>query len=484
VSPVTATAPFPPAPAASYLRRIGGLRDLVDEVAPASWSDPRWWALVSAVAAVETRTGPAAYLLSDAGPATDTFMAWHAPAPADPVREAIALARAARAAIADLDGALVDQPLAGTIALDDRGARLAPVPLDQVAFAVGDRVTVAPLAASDAELYAALRGLASGGPIAAPLVPLTRGRPCCTVSIGEDAWATARHGHRRAWTARSGSPGAVGGPWLGLARIGDHLIASTCHYAVDGFGHALLCREVARELRGPDTPGPVTATAHALPPLAAVAGAVPLALAARAWRAPPPTIELAYRLGVILGDEVGVRRGMSPTIQIPVAPGHRDDPERWRRRVLPAVVSVRWLEDRPEPALTFTHRARAAIAREALGAGLASRVNAAGRALPVPVRWKRLAASPGVASPWIAPLFDVLAGRTCVSSIRPPAGSEELPALIAASSPARTDAIGATVVTVVGGVAGATITVTGTGRWGTDAACGQLIDRLVADATG
>jgi hypothetical protein len=143
----------------------------------------------------------------------------------------------------------------------------------------------------------------------------------------------------------------------------------------------------------------------------------------------------------------------------------------------------------PEPFAVFAERARIAIAREAAGAGLASRVLAAGRALPVPVRWKRrVAASSGGSSAWVAPLFDAIAGRACVSVLRLPpqhaaAGVPPIAAPIAASAPARTDAIGSLVVTLVDtGAPSATITVTGTGRWGTAAACAHVIDQLLPPA--
>jgi hypothetical protein len=455
----------------SFLGRIETLRALVDEVAPAAWLDPRWWALVSAVAAIETRPSASAYLVNDAGPRGDTFMAWAAPRPRDVVAEAVALARAARAALADLDGALVDQPLAGTIAIGHGGARMTPVALDAVAIAAGDRVALAPLGAPDAALVAALAAFVETGEVTGPLLPLGARRAFCTIAIGDDAWATARHGHRRGWID------PASGPWLGLARIGDHLVASTCHYAIDGYGHALLVAALAAATSGAAAaaaPGPV----RRVPPLAPVRGVAPLAFASRAWPSERArAVQVAYRAGCLLGAELGTRRGMSPTIQIPVAPGRKDDPDRWRRRVLPAVVSVRWDGEHPEPFERFARRARAAIAREAAGDGLASRVNAAGRGLPVPVRWKRTAATPAAApSMWIAPLYDILAGRACVSVIRPPAG---VPA-IAASVPARADAVGATVITIVdAGAAGATITVTGTGRWGTDAACARVIDQLL-----
>jgi hypothetical protein len=461
----------PPQLADSWLGRIAELRALVDEVAPVSWSDPRWWALVSTIAAAETRRGEGAYLLSDAGPATDTFMAWPAPRPVDPIAEAIALARAARAAVAALDGTLVDQPLAGTIAIDDRGARLVPAPLDTVAIAIGDRVVVAPLAASDAAMATAIAALVRGE-LVAPLAPLDGQRPFCTISIGDDKWPTARHGHRRAWI----DVPVRGGPWLGLGRVGDHLVASTCHYAIDGYGHALLASSIAA--RNAACP---RGTPQQLPPLAPVPDGQPLSLAFRTVPHRLRAIPVAYRLGVLLGAELGVRRGKSPTIQIPVAPGDRDDPARFHRRVVPALVSVRFAGADEEPLEAFAARARIAIAREAERKGLASRVLAASRALPVPVRWKRrIAASPGGSSPWIAPLFDTLAGRACVSMLRlPPWG--ETP-LVAASGPSRSDATGSVVVTLVdSGAGGTTIAVTGTGRWDSAAACTRLIDQLGVD---
>jgi hypothetical protein len=476
-----------------YRDRVAALRALIDEVAPVAWSDPRWWVLVATAAAAETRRAPPAYLLSDAGADADTLMAWPAPAPRGPaaaIAEAIALARAASSAVGELDGTLEDQPLAGTIALAAGGARFAPGAIDAVAFAVGARVAVAPLAATDAALAGALAALARGELIA-PLVPLAARAAFACVAVGDDAWPTARHGHRRAWTA-------AGGPWLGLARTGDHLLASTSHYAIDGFGHGLLAARVAGAIaRAPA----VAAAGHApaLPPLAAVAGVAPLAVASRAWPAPvsapataqpeppddgttrgtsvPRAVDLAYRFGVILGDELGVRGAMTPTIQIPLAPGDRADPARVRRRVIPALVSVRWTSAGPEPATTFAERAGRAIAREAARAGLASRVYAAGRALPLPLHWKRRVAADGRPA-LFAPLHDVIAGRGCVSVIALPPDANA-PPLCAVSAPARRDPIGSTVITVVGDAAGAaTITVTGTGRWGTDAACAALLDRL------
>jgi hypothetical protein len=473
----------------SYLGRVAELRHLVDEVGAVSWSDPRWWALVSAIAATEARDSSAAYLLSDADPDADTFMAWPAPRPpaGRAIAEAIGLARAARAAIRELDGELPGQPLAGTVSVGTRGATIAPLDdVDRVVFAVGDRAAVASLDATDGELAAAIAGLASGT-LASPLVGVGAARAFATITVGGDAWPTARHGHRRGWSAggcdgEAGAHGpwrrgrhagvAGGGPWLGVARAGDHLVVSTCHLAIDGFGHAWLCDRIARSLVLPDV------ECADPPAAAAIAGMSPLAIVHRDVGAVPNVTQLAYRLGVALGDQIGVRGGFSPTIQIPVAPGDRGDPDRWRRRVVPALVSVRWPNGAPETEAAFATRARGAISREAAGRGLASRIVAAGRAIPVPLRWKRRAA--GTARPrWLAPISELVAGRACLSLLR--AGAVTSLPLIAASAPGLADDLGSTVITIVDLGDRATVTATGVGRWGTAAACDALIDRLALE---
>ena len=51
---------------------------------------------------------------------------------------------------------------------------------------------------------------------------------------------------------------------------------------------------------------------------------------------------MAYALGRVLHRRAGRRDArFSPTFQIPIAPGDREDPLRWRRRVVPALASVR-----------------------------------------------------------------------------------------------------------------------------------------------
>src|SRR6185369_12180283 len=79
----------------------------------------------------------------------------------------------------------------------------------------------------------------------------------------------------------------------------------------------------------------------------------------------------------------------SPTIQIPVARGHKDDRLRLRRRIVSATTSVRFADGVPEPLPAFEARVREVFAREAAAHGLVSRLLAAARAVPVPLAWKR-----------------------------------------------------------------------------------------------
>jgi hypothetical protein len=168
----------------------------------------------------------------------------------------------------------------------------------------------------------------------------------------------------------------------------------------------------------------------------------------------------------------------SPTFQIPVAPGDRNDTTRWRRRVVPALASVRFDETgQPEPFDVFEARVRDAIAREAQGRGLCSRLLAAARAAPAPLAWKRKSASPSRPK-WLDRFADVIGGRGCLSRIHVDAA---MPAACAVSSPARLatddDPLGGCVITVLDDGTHAALTVCGSGRLGEAEA---VLDELVA----
>ncbi|MBA3465243.1 MAG: hypothetical protein H0T46_35255, partial [Deltaproteobacteria bacterium] len=192
----------------------GELSALAELEVPAAW-----WLLAGGAAAVEPLQPRSGYVMSDAVPSSDTFIGVRTPPPADPLRDAIAHAHAARAAIRALDGQLPDQPLAVTIrSANGSGARTIASALDVAAFAIGDQLVIARLAEDVAAETTLASRIARGD--SDPALPM----PFVCVSIGEEPIATARHGHRRAW--RDG-----GGPWLGIGRAGELAVVSTCHLA-------------------------------------------------------------------------------------------------------------------------------------------------------------------------------------------------------------------------------------------------------------
>jgi hypothetical protein len=439
-----------------WLRRAGALH--ADLAALADVRAPGWWVLAGA-AAVEW-SGRAGYVLSDAEPASDTFIGHACRAADDPVAQAIARAHAARQAIRELDGTLPQQPLAVAIERDAAGARTIPNPLRHAAFADGGRPFPYIAALEDRiederELARTLALRLRGEPAGFVTIP---GFPFVCVTLGEEPAATARHGHRRAWTDR-------GGPWLGCGQIDGMNVVSTCHLVVDGYGHAVLAARIAeltRELiaRVPrSTDVPLVA-----PPPDVVDGAIPLQCT---WGDIPSgmrALRIAYALGCVLHRRAGnATAAFSPTIQIPVAPGAADDPDRHRKRVIPAITSVRFSAGAPEPYAQFAARTKEMIAREAAGQGLTTRLHASLRAIPTPLVWKRRAIA-AERPRWQDGFATVLGGRGCVSKI---VLSTPSPAACAVSSPAKmataSDPLGGCVVTIVDDGRTAAITLCGSG---------------------
>lgn len=449
-------------------RRAAELRALVDEVAPTRWRhDPAWWGIIGAAALLEPRgrRAGAAYLVSNAEPSHDTFMALARPGPSTRaawIAWAVSMAHAAVRAIAALDGTLPGQPLAVTIA--NQAGLAAPVPVEalaRVAFAIGDRVWSGRLdprgPAHDAELARALARTLRGQP--SPLVAHGP-RPAIVIALGDDDPARAHHGHRRAWDER-------GGPWLGVARADGLTVVSTCHLVVDGFGHALLARAIAATAIEPQllAAAEVACSADAtdLPPLRCGDGE-PLDVA---WRRLPPLPgfpQLAYALGRALHRERGEAGATcSPTFQLPVAPGAVDDGGRFAHRVRPALLSVRFSDGRPEPfdgVDGFAARAKRAVAREADGAGLVSRllVGLAGIPLPTGVRRRVLVGAP---SRWAAGPTELLAGDGCLSLLRL---DHEAPLIaVSAPPPQLPRSRSSSVLTVVRDAGGTTVTLAAVG---------------------
>jgi hypothetical protein len=426
---------------------------LHDEMTAVCETDPRWWLLAGASAIAEPFAGEEAYVRSDAEPGSDTFIGYRAPVPADPYADAIARARAARDALRELDGTLPEQPLCVTVDRRQTSA-LVPSTLDIAAFAVGARVILGRL--DDPQLAERLR---RGESIV--------GSPFVCVSLGDDPLHVARHGHRRAWTDG-------GGPWLGLGRSGDLATVSTSHFAVDGYGHARITGRIAEVVSASGANG------H-LPALAPVDDAVPLGVAWRPLAYPiAGALHMAYALGRVLHRRAGKRDArFSPTFQIPIAPGDRGDLLRLRRRGVPAIASVRFDGGTPEPFDHFAARTREALAREARGAGLVTRLINAARAVPVPLAWKRRSVS-ATRPRWLDRFADVIGGRACLSRIHVDA---PLPPSCAVSSPARMatpdDALGGCVITVLDDGTHASITACGSGLAGDPRDANALLDELL-----
>jgi hypothetical protein len=521
-----------------WARRTAELHGELREIAELG-VDPRWWLLAGGVAFAWD--APASYLMSDAEPSADTFIGHPAPPPRDPFIDAVARAVAAGSAIRALDGRLPGQPLAVTVRRTLGGAIVVPSNLDVVAFAIGEHTWTATLPVASA---APRSGLASwpASPALAELIALAadlaraaRGdeprilrrigalpTPFVCITLGDEPLATARHGHRRAWLGN----GTGHGPWLGLSYAGGLAVVSTCHMVLDGFGHTWLAEEIrertagfVRDLaaqheivrspdstvrapdstvrapdstvRSPDSTVRLSdAGARAVPSPALPAGAIPLAIAWRPLRdgSMPYALPLAYSLGRVLHRVAGRRDAtFSPTFQIPVAPGTLDDPERRRRRVVPAITSVRFDRGEPESFAAFEVRTRELLRREAAGSGLSAHLLAAARAAPAPLAWKRRAVSAGRPR-WLDAIATLVGGRGCVSRIRLDVASRGVTPACAVSSPGRLptdgDPLGGCVLTIVDdGTAGA-ITLCGAGFVDSHARADDLLEELLTDLPG
>lgn len=416
--------------------------------------DPRWWILAGGAALPWSRVG--AYVISDAEPASDTFIGRPMPAPANPIGDAIARAHAARAAIEALDGQLPDQPLAVTVRRCSFGAFTEPSSLDHAAFAIGDRCYVAALLADPTAEHLLAQDLAAvtANPDAETkrLRPLGEDIPFVCITLGDEPLETARHGHRRAWQTAND---IASGPWLGLSRSNGMEVVSTSHMVVDGYGHGQIASRIRNRVSVS-----VSVSGSSPPPAVVPPEAIALRIAYRDLSTVPTALELAYKLGVALHRLAGKPEArFSPTFQIPIAPGARTDPDRFKRRVVPAIASVRFDHGTPEPFAQFAARTRELLSREASGTGVSAHLLAAARGVPASLAWKRRAVGP--ARPrWLESMANLIGGRGCVSKITgEPA--------VAVSSPSRlateTDPLGSCVVTVVASDDRAVITVASSG---------------------
>jgi hypothetical protein len=164
-----------------------------------------------------------------------------------------------------------------------------------------------------------------------------------------------------------------------------------------------------------------------------------------------------------------------------VAPGALHDPERRRRRVVHALLSVRMEQGRFEPLERFRERLPAILERERAGMGLLTRIHQAVSRAPAPIAVKRRMYSRAVIPRSWFPATEALAGRAGLSLLRFAAGEEPALPLYAVSAsapdPSPADPRGSSVLTIVPSPTGLALTVCGTGATGTEAGARALLER-------
>ncbi|MBP9086274.1 MAG: hypothetical protein KBG15_09145 [Kofleriaceae bacterium] len=465
----------------SRFHRIASAWWQLHELADFSDADPRWWLIaIAAGLARPNQRADARYLASNGAPASDTFIAVIGAGPYLVSTRAAAVARAAQQTLRALHGRFEQQPLASWVQRSSAGdVNMIANPLREVAFAIGNCTWVAQLSdAPDArqdqtinnELAAIISADQHGAPhrdrtattLLTPLGP--QHRPFITIVVGPSPYQDLRHLHRRGWHAG-------GGPFIGIGVYEDWMVCSTCHIAVDGYGHTLIARQLAQAITSATMPPPE----RALPALPPMATTVPLGVAWRRHKAPAPrALQISFATGMALQRRLPEQ---VVTMQVPVA-----IPRNGRHgRVVPALLRYR-----AETFAQFAERGQRAIAATRSNASLMTGLMNFAQAAPVPRNWQRNSVATPPQFALARPIATALAGRACISLIRlapedrsdgPPIGP-----MIAVSAPALTanrhDPAGGIVVTVIDDGIHATTTVCGSGLAGNNADANEIIDEI------
>lgn len=465
------------------------LKNQFDEVADVPWWHPAWLGLVGGIAALEALgrgdaddDGQYLYLAANGGPAADNFMGREAAAPVDIAEAAVAAALRARAvvdAVAEVDGALPGQPLTRLLAWRGGWLERAGVSSRAVALVAADRAARVDVeTATDDQLVAGAIALALGRELPPGFASIERESvepvdAIAAVAVGPTTIECAQHVHRNAWTRG-------GGPWLGVGDAPPLWVATTCHVAVDGFGHALVTDAIGRRLDAvpPDVRSRLLAVArnapgaHAAPPaLEPPPGALHLGFAGRyvaggVGRFAHQAYAFARALDAVYSDASGPSH--TPTFHVPVAPGRLGADDRRRRRVVHALLAARRRDGAIESFDEFAARLAPFIEREVAGLGALPRISRAAANAPLPLEVRRRLLVSKHRSRRSAPPFEVLSGRGRFSSMRFPRGERPASPLYAVSTPTLQatdeDPRGAVVLTLIHHENGCSVTSSGTGR--------------------
>jgi len=481
----------------------------LEEVTDVDWRDPTWWGFAGGAMVLDALAGRGGdahphqhlYLGANGGPRSDNYMGRDARAPvdaADAIAVAVIRARAALAAIRDLDGTLPEQPLDRVLAWE-RGwlrPRRAGQTERVVAFATPRGAFVADLSPdTEAAVATALGVVLVGRDEQMPPVALRRIDPraadpttaAVAVGVGLHGLHLVQHLHRTTWTRG-------GGPWLGVGDAPPLEAVTTCHVIVDGYGHARVTSEILARVGGDR--GRLIAAARLglggatlpVPKLAAPAGAEPLSFAGRDVGEVGGFVEQSYAYGRAIERTFRAhwsateRRTVhrSPTFQVPIAPGARTDRERRKHRVVHGLLALAMRDGGFESLDEFRARLRPFLERELEAGGILPRLSLGAARAPLPMALRRrLLQSRTRARRGIAP-FEVLAGRGRFSSMKFAAGEQPPAPLYAVSSPTLLatpeDPLGAVVLSLIHHADGVTATAAGTGVVGSNEGAAAFLD--------
>lgn len=412
------------------------LRQLFDEVAEIDWRDPAWRAWLAALSATEAWSAReldperaveafTTALMASSGPVADTFMATHGPpAPIDRAgRVALAAERAIRVArtLRAQDHSAPGQRLVKLLCyrggwLEDRV--LEPSDAVPIALLANDACFLAPVRPDDPGCEAWLRARldqALDDGTGLERVDRSRAAPTeavATISLAPVSQTWARSFHRAAWTRG-------GGPWMGVADSPPYEVVSTCHAAIDGYAHARICSDVLRSSgRSPAhlAPDPFPGVAGVEPP--------PVGFASCVIERPTPRFARAlHAFATALDGQVGDGGARSVTFQVPIAPGHRAESARWRRRPLYGLMALRRVDGALESPDELAARLPAFLEREASGRGLLTRSLLAILGVPAPRPLRRALLASKRMDEWFGPAR-VLSGHGYLSWMRFPVGEE------------------------------------------------------------
>lgn len=496
------------------LQTARGFRRQIKAIAEIKGWNPAWWAVVGAAGFGGQRPSKGGdlrglgYRNANGGPWSDTFMARPCTPPAtraERIAWAVLAGRRSIHRIEELASSLPDQPLAATM----RAKRgwVTPQPLADATKAVvflsaagalwanladlGDRDLAAALASwtTSGQLLDHPRSSAAVAVGALRLLDFDEPAPtpaAVAIALNPVSLPAARHLHRQAWTA-------AGGPWLGLSWTDSLQVASTCHVAVDGFGHCLISDTVLTQ-PSPQQLAPLLAAIGEINTEQSTSRGTAKMWPAASWKQRTALVTArfdhplssfshpAYAFGTVLATTFprACSSRFGPTFQVPVAAGNGNDAQRRRQRVRHALLSVRQDSSGFEPLKSFASRLRERLTTEASPSGTLATLERAVLAFPFPAARRYWLATDRPPTGRVPPVT-VLTGRGRLSSMRFPAETVPKPPLYAASAPplaaSNRDPSGSLTLTLIHHRAEVSISAFGTGELGETAPLQEFLDR-------